>query len=186
MRTSPPLALRSLKSGLALFFCVFLYGNSSAQPLTTLVSFQGVNGAAPKAGLVQGTDGNFYGTTSRGGAANLGTVFRVTPEGNLTKLGEFNGSNGAEPQASLVEFMPGLFFGTTLSGGTGNQGTVFRFQRLTGDLRTMTHFGDNEGKDGSRPWGELTVGVARFSALQHKEAAKEMELFSRSTGSVVR
>lgn len=172
MRTSHPSALRSLKSGLTFLFCVFLYGNASAQTLTTLVSFQGVNGAAPKAGLVQGTDGNFYGTTSRGGAANLGTVFRVTPEGNLTKMGEFNGSNGAEPQASLVEFMPGLFFGTTLSGGTGNQGTVFRFQRLTGDLRTMTHFGNKEGKDGSRPWGELTAGVGTLFGTTNEGGTK--------------
>ena len=57
--------------------------------LTTLVSFNGGNGSSPAAGLVQGTDGNFYGTTEYGGANGLGTVFQVTPTGVLTTLVSF-------------------------------------------------------------------------------------------------
>jgi uncharacterized repeat protein (TIGR03803 family) len=45
---------------------------------TTLVSFDGTNGSTPIS-IIQATDGNFYGTTSYGGAANQGTAFRMTP-----------------------------------------------------------------------------------------------------------
>ena len=58
---------------------------ATAQTLTTLVNFSGANGDTPEFGnLVQGTDGNFYGTTYYGGANNGGTVFKVSPAGALT------------------------------------------------------------------------------------------------------
>src|ERR1051325_12151670 len=44
------------------------------------------------AGLVQGSDGNFYGTTGRNGASNSGTVFKMTSAGVLTTLVEFTGA----------------------------------------------------------------------------------------------
>jgi uncharacterized repeat protein (TIGR03803 family) len=46
--------------------------------LTTLVSFNGTNGANPYAGLVQGADGSFYGTTANGGSADSGTIYRLS------------------------------------------------------------------------------------------------------------
>src|SRR5437879_2495301 len=57
--------------------------------LTTLVSFAGANGSNPFAGLVQGSDGNFYGTTFTGGTSDGGTAFRVSPEGALEILHSF-------------------------------------------------------------------------------------------------
>src|SRR5437764_249020 len=90
--------------------------------LTALASFNGTNGSAPWGGLVQGSDGNFYGTTFSGGEntnhgpysnVGYGTVFKVTPGGNLTTLASFNGSNGINPTASLVEAGDGAFYGTT-------------------------------------------------------------------------
>jgi len=68
-----------------------------------LVSFNGNNGASPKAALVQRTDGKFYGTTYSGGASGLGTVFSMTPSGTLTTMVSFNDKNGAYPSAALVE-----------------------------------------------------------------------------------
>jgi uncharacterized repeat protein (TIGR03803 family) len=59
--------------------------------LTTLVAFNGPNGYGPAAGLIQGTDGNFYGTTEYGGAGGFGTVFKMTPAGVLTTLVSFGG-----------------------------------------------------------------------------------------------
>ena len=64
--------------------------------LTTLASFNYANGASPQAGLVQGADGNFYGTTEDGGYGN-GTVFRMTTNGTLTTLLSFRGTNGTLP-----------------------------------------------------------------------------------------
>lgn len=94
--------------------------------LTTLVSFNGTNGSHPYAGLVQGSDGNFYGTTSVGGANNLGTVFRMTPAGVLTILFSFNNTNGSAPFGALVQGTNGDFYGTTSVGGTNGMGTVFQ------------------------------------------------------------
>ena len=64
----------------------------SAQTFTTLQNFDRTNGASPYyVSLVQGTDGNFYGTTSSNGDDNFGTVFRITPSGILTTLRNFDG-----------------------------------------------------------------------------------------------
>ena len=89
--------------------------------LTTLHSFDGTDGANPYAGLVQATDGNFYGTTSSGGANGDGTVFKITPSGTLTTLYSFCSqsgcTDGANPDAGLVQATNGNFYGTTLDGG---------------------------------------------------------------------
>jgi uncharacterized repeat protein (TIGR03803 family) len=97
--------------------------------LTTLHSFDGTDGSLPapaNAGLVQATDGNFYGTTELGGAnnLNLGTLFKVTPSGTLTTLYSFDGAHGSLPSA-LLQDTNGKFYGTTNSGGANGDGTVF-------------------------------------------------------------
>ena len=66
---------------------------------------------------MQGSDGNFYGTTSDGGANSGGTVFKITPGGTLTTLYSFAGSDGADPYAGLVQGSDGNFYGTTCVGG---------------------------------------------------------------------
>jgi uncharacterized repeat protein (TIGR03803 family) len=78
---------------------------------------------------VQGSDGNFYGTTYDGGAYGWGTVFRITPSGSLTNLWMFTGcSDGASPAAGLVQGSDGNFYGTTEGSGSGPSanGTVFK------------------------------------------------------------
>jgi uncharacterized repeat protein (TIGR03803 family) len=96
--------------------------------LATIYSFKGGNdGGGPEAGLVQGSDGNFYGTTSGGGAGGFGTVFKISTNGALTTLYSFTGGNdGALPVAALVQGSDGNFYGTTSAGGAGGAGTVFR------------------------------------------------------------
>lgn len=88
------------------------------------------DGARPQAALVEGTDGNFYGTTLLGGAycfnQRCGTVFSVTPSGALTTLHNFDRPNSAYPAAALVQDTDGTFYGTTQQyGAYGNYGTVF-------------------------------------------------------------
>jgi uncharacterized repeat protein (TIGR03803 family) len=64
----------------------------------TLVSFDGTNGETPtRENLIQGKDGNLYGTTNYGGTSNFGTIFKVTPMGKLTTLHSFNGARTATP-----------------------------------------------------------------------------------------
>ena len=105
---------------------------SSGGDLTTLHVFGYSDGAHPKGGLVQGSDGNFYGTTSEGGDANGdGTVFEMTPAGVLTTLVFFNGNNGQGPQGNLVQGSDGSFYGVTYSGGSDDNGTVFKLTLTT-------------------------------------------------------
>ena len=104
--------------------------------LTILASFATTNGAHPYAGLVQGSDGNFYGTTEDGGTnGREGTVFMATSNGVLTSLWSFTGGrDGASPYAGLVQGSDGTFYGTTTWGGLGiignypGYGTVFKMK----------------------------------------------------------
>jgi uncharacterized repeat protein (TIGR03803 family) len=92
---------------------------------TILHRFSGPDGESPQAGLIQGSDGNFYGTTDSG-TNSLGTVFKLTPEGVETTLYSFSGSDGAFPYASLIQGSDGNFYGTTGGGGTNEGGTMFQ------------------------------------------------------------
>ena len=85
--------------------------------LTTLYQFSGNDGANPCAGLIQGSDGNLYGTTSQGGLGGDGTVFQISTNGILTTLVWFDWSNGANPEAPLIQAKDGSFYGTTYQGG---------------------------------------------------------------------
>ena len=96
------------------------------------------DGYHPLAGLVQGTDGNFYGTTSGGGTNNAGTVFKLTPNGSLTTLHSFTGSDGAGPSAALVQATDAELYGTTASGGVRG-GTIFKIT-TGGALTTLYDF----------------------------------------------
>ena len=132
--------------------------------LTTLYSFcaQLVNGvcadgSAPEAGLVQASDGDFYGTTSEGGANFYGTAFKITPGGALTTLYSFCAqsgcTDGSGPDAGLVQATDGNFYGTTPGGGANNLGTVFKI--TPGGALTTQFLRDNQrwrGLRGRRGW----------------------------------
>src|SRR5205085_10688930 len=92
---------------------------------TTLYSLNFTDGSYPAAGLILAGDGNFYGTTERGGAADHGTVFRISPSGQFSTLVEFDGFNdGAKPLTALAQGSDGNLYGTTSVGGPGGAGTV--------------------------------------------------------------
>src|SRR5260370_21862995 len=74
---------------------------------TVLANFYGNDGANPYAGLIQATDGNFYGTTGYGGAHNPGVVFKITPGGKLTTLHSLDFNYGYQPTSPLVEATTG-------------------------------------------------------------------------------
>jgi uncharacterized repeat protein (TIGR03803 family) len=97
--------------------------------VTTLHSFGSGDGTGASAGLVQATDGNFYGTTSGFGVSNTGTVFKITPAGALTTLHTFDGTDGELPYSTLVEGANGDLYGTTEFGASSacseGCGTVF-------------------------------------------------------------
>ena len=130
----------------------------SAQTLTTLHSFNGGDGRSPEAALVQGSDGNFYGTTVLGGAHFRGTVFKIDAAGSLTTLHSFSGSpgDGAVPFAGLVQGSDGNFYGTTASGGAFFQGTVFRMT-ASGAI-TVLHSFNSFFSEGAVPFAGLVQG----------------------------
>ena len=109
------------------------------------------DGEGPYAGLVRATGGDFYGTTSKGGAYGYGTVFRITPSGTLTTLHSFDNTDGANPYAGLIQAGGGDLFGTTQNGGAYGYGTVFKITP-SGTLTTLHSF---DLSDGEYPWGGL-------------------------------
>jgi uncharacterized repeat protein (TIGR03803 family) len=137
-------SVRKLKT--VFFLCAFCAAGplgSRAQTFTTLLNFDNTNGAYPVAGLAQGLDGNFYGTTNMGGTYDAGTVYKVTPGGTLTTLFNFCDLTGCVhgyyPVAGLVQATDGNFYGTTYYGGTYDVGTVFQITPA-GTLNTLFDF----------------------------------------------
>jgi uncharacterized repeat protein (TIGR03803 family) len=119
--------------------CGVLFKITPAGAFTVLHDFDGSDGAAP-ASLVEGTDGNFYGTTGGGGVYGYGTVFKMTPTGTLSTLHNFSGAcdDGALPGA-LTEGTDGDFYGATngdSSECTTRRGTIFQITP-EGDLHAF-------------------------------------------------
>ena len=105
-----------------LVFKMDLAGN-----VTVAHVFNGADGRSPAFGLIEGADGNFYGTTQGGGAHGLGTVFKMDAAGNVTTLHSFNGRDGYDPNG-LIQAKDGYLYGTTRLDidPLRDAGTVFR------------------------------------------------------------
>lgn len=141
--------------------------------LTTLYNFCSqqncADGESPYGGLIQGNDGNFYGTTTQGGVFDQhgGTIFKITPSGRLTTLYSFcaqtNCTDGNYPTAGLIQGLDGNFYGTTFDGGVGDVqycqggcGTVFKITP-NGEF-TILHSFAGYPTEGSAPNGGLVLG----------------------------
>jgi len=106
--------------------------------------------------IIQGSDGNFYGTTVTGGTKNLGVVFKLTPAGVLKVLYNFcslaNCTDGDEPTSGLVQGSDGNFYGATALFSSNGNGTVFQITPA-GVLTTLHNFCSSanctDGQDGS-------------------------------------
>jgi uncharacterized repeat protein (TIGR03803 family) len=141
-------------------FCVATTIAASSQNFKTLVDFDSANGAGPDSSLVQGLDGNLYGTTTFGGAVGPGIIFKMTRAGALTTLYSFCPQagcfDGASPVAGLVQATDHTFYGVTSAGGSNSDGTVFRITK-EGTLTTLHSF---DYFDGIRPLGALVQGAS--------------------------
>jgi uncharacterized repeat protein (TIGR03803 family) len=139
--------------------CGTVFKITPSGTLTTLHSFDGTDGILPVSGLVQATDGNFYGTTNAKGANGYGTVFKITPSGTLNTLHNFCSQSGCTdgeyPFAGLVQATNGNLYGTTFAGGAHGVGTVFKITP-SGTLNTLHNFCSQSGcTDGANPFAGL-------------------------------
>jgi uncharacterized repeat protein (TIGR03803 family) len=136
--------------------------------ITTLATFNGTNGAAPRGALMQDSSGNLFGTTTQGGAQGYGTVFELKADssgnlfgstrlgpgygntgtifevkagsGTITTLASFDGTNGGVP-FSLIEDSSGNLFGTSLGISGASTTTVFEVKAGSRTITTLASFG---------------------------------------------
>ncbi len=135
---------------------VFQIGSNGV--ITTIYQFGDVakiDGKNPQGAMVQGSDGNFYGTTRFGGANNDGTAFVINSAGTLNTIHHFGGgAEGANPLSALIQGTDGRFYGMTTAGGY-RFGNAFQMTS-NGVAATLYNF---EGSlDGGVPYGGLVQG----------------------------
>ncbi len=174
--------------------CGTIFKVTASGALTTLYSFCAQSGCAdgqtPYAGLIQGSDGNFYGTTTEGGGngTNDGTVFKITPSGEFTTLWSFcsqeSCADGIGPEGGLIQATDGNFYGTTSAGGSPGSGTIFKITS-SGTLTTVYNFCTQSGcADGGGPYAGLIQGTNGdfYGTTEDDGAHGGGTVFSLSTG----
>jgi uncharacterized repeat protein (TIGR03803 family) len=171
--------------------CGTVFKITTGGKLTTIYKFDQTHGAGPLSPVIQGTDGNFYGTTSAGGTSGLGVVFKLTSAGVITVLHNFIGSDGEKPLAGLVQANDGNFYGVASAGGSLGFGTIFKvtstsdhtfsviydFDRTHGQAPEAALFQNTNGilygntadggSDGAGVFYSLNISAAQFARLQN-------------------
>jgi uncharacterized repeat protein (TIGR03803 family) len=134
--------------------CGVIYKATSAGKITKLYTFQGSpDGERPLGVLVQGNDGDFYGTTYGAKFLFNGTVFKISPSGTYTQIHTFSGvpSDGALPETGLTLGSDGNFYGTTVAGGKNNDGSIYQLTPA-GQVNVLYSFCSKPGcTDGLSP-----------------------------------
>ncbi len=131
--------------------------------LKTTHNFTGnPDGANPEyGGLTEANDSKIYGTTLRGGASGIGTIFQVglgtSPAYTLINTFNNGSSPGYYPYSRLIQASDGKLYGTTSSGGASGDGIVYRIPIGTGNSDFNVYSFQNTN-DGNTPYAGLTQG----------------------------
>jgi uncharacterized repeat protein (TIGR03803 family) len=161
--------------------------HKNSEPDATIHLFMGEpDGAMPYAGLLN-VNGVLYGTTYGGGANNLGSVFSVTPSGNVQIVHSFGaGSDGIYPYAKLIA-VNGTLYGTTSEGGTIGHGTVFSID-ASGTETVIYNFGTSQVDDGAQPMADVLYdkgalyGTTRIGGNQGEGTVFKLQLTGKTAG----
>jgi uncharacterized repeat protein (TIGR03803 family) len=147
----------------------YVSGSYASTP-TVLASFNGTNGASPRASLIADAAGDLFGTTSGNNLltntqVSDGTVFELVKNGGgsytLNTLVSFNGVDGDQPLGSLIADAAGDLFGTTSLGGANGAGTVFEIPYVNGSYAsTPTVMFSFSGANGAGPGANLIADAA--------------------------
>jgi len=114
--------------------------NPALSDYTILHSLIGSEGRTPEAGLLEGSDGWLYGTTSSGGEYWGGTLFKVDrTTGALATLRAFAPADGTAPIAALIRGSDGYLYGTCSKSGLLGGGTVFRIAEDGSGFSVLAH-----------------------------------------------
>jgi uncharacterized repeat protein (TIGR03803 family) len=117
-----------------------------SETVSVLYDFENYSGSVPDGsnavgGLIQATDGNFYGTTNAAGDHNQGTLFQITPAGTYKQLYSFNNKGGGIfPAGTLLQHTNGRLYGTTLEGGKFRFGVVFSLDMGLGPFAALVSY----------------------------------------------
>lgn len=115
------------------------------------------DGANPRGGLIEGSDGMLYGSTFFGGAA-VGTVFRLNKDGtgySIIKSLSRRGAEGASP-SGVIEATDGFLYGMTYLGGSGQGGTIFKLSKDSTSFTVIWNF--QQDTNGYRGMSSLLEG----------------------------
>lgn len=143
-----------------------LHAFGATTSAATVTPATNADGIGPLAPLVQGADGYFYGTVSRGGVNGTGGFFRIRFDGTGFELlrtfpalvasttTAATNVDGAVPLAGLTDGQDGRLYGVASAGGSNGVGTIYAYAPVGGVFTVLHNF---DGTKGSQPSGELLL-----------------------------
>jgi uncharacterized repeat protein (TIGR03803 family) len=165
--------------------CGVVFKLNAGGVFAVLYAFPLGSGARPS-GLIEGIDGNFYGVSNSGGAHDYGSVFELTPAGQLTVLYSFCAeskcADGSFPSSTLVQSANGTLYGATETGGAHGDGTIYMIA-ANGTFTTLNSF---SGKDGSSPVSLIQAADGDLYGITNDGGAKGECPYSFGCGTIFR
>jgi uncharacterized repeat protein (TIGR03803 family) len=157
---------------------------ATAQEFTVLQSFEYVNGDRPLTPPIFASDGNLYGATLQGGVADLGVIYRLTPQNELSKLHTFCAlpycGDGESPEFGPIQGKDGNLYGTTSNGGIDDLGVVYKLT-LAGTLTVLHDFAG--GEEGWYPTSLVEDGAGGFYGTTLENGAHQFGTIFHLSGS---
>src|SRR5262245_56223646 len=143
------------------FGAVFRVGKDGSE-YRTLHDFKDLDGQYPLAGLLEGTDGSFYGTTGNGGVFQSGVVFKMSADGTkfITLHNFLYGvpGDGIGPIGDLLEASDGILYGTTQRGGAHDEGILFKINKDGSGFKNLHDFEFGVSSNGASPLAGVVEG----------------------------